>query len=82
MVEVFKTDVSNDEVAKQLVNQIHFNFNRYHANFDLDDCDRILRIKCDDDLVDAASIISILQKSGCNAEVLMDDFDPIISAIA
>ncbi len=44
MIEVFKTNITCPEKAKQLVKQIHQNFAAYKANFDLHDCDKILRV--------------------------------------
>jgi hypothetical protein len=43
-VEVFKTNVADPNQAKWLVDQIERNFTGCKVNFDLDDCDRILRI--------------------------------------
>ena len=43
-VEVFKTNVADPERAKWLVDQIERNFANCKVNFDLDDCDRILRV--------------------------------------
>lgn len=45
-VEVFKTNVSTRRYANLLLNQIHKTFTKYHANFDLDGRDKILRIQC------------------------------------
>ena len=80
MIEVFKTDVSNSEAAKQLLLQIHENFKTYKANFDLEDCDLILRVQCPEGLVCALSIIELLRKNGFYAEVLPDDFQPDLSS--
>jgi hypothetical protein len=44
MIEVFKTNINCADKATQLVEQIHENFASYRANFDLNDCDRILRV--------------------------------------
>ena len=46
MVEVFKTNVKDQGVADKLIDQIHRIFIGYMANFDLEDCDNILRVKC------------------------------------
>ncbi len=45
MVEVFKTDVTCYEKAKVLVAAIQNHFQNYSANFDLQDCDHIMRIE-------------------------------------
>ncbi|RZL48807.1 MAG: hypothetical protein EOP00_08315 [Pedobacter sp.] len=76
MVEVFKTDVCNCDDAIRLIEKIHLQFDCYQANFDLDDCDHILRIKCSKGQVQAHPIIALLQHNGFNAEVLNDDFKP------
>lgn len=78
MVEVFKTDVSNCEDASKLIAQIHFMFPDYKANFDLEDCDLILRVQTSNGAVESAPIISLLKHCGFYAEVLEDDFQPNI----
>jgi hypothetical protein len=72
MVEVFKTNVGTREEAITLVNNIHERFCSYNANFDLEDCDNILRIECENGHVEPNQIIAILQNSGYHAEVLPD----------
>lgn len=44
MIEVFKTDVRNERDVNLLIALIHKTFGEYRANFDLEDCDRILRV--------------------------------------
>ena len=45
MVEVFKTNVKDPHHAAMLIDCIHKSFDGYNANFDLEDCDKILRVK-------------------------------------
>jgi hypothetical protein len=71
MVEVFKTNINDPEQARALVELIQQVFEGYRVNFDLDDCDRILRIACTD-AVDSGLIINLLHDYGCYAEVLED----------
>jgi hypothetical protein len=75
-VEVFKTNVADPERAKWLVDQIERNFANCKVNFDLDDCDRILRVvfegKIQSDL-----LIDLLKNVGCKAEVLPDTIQTI-----
>lgn len=73
MVEVFKTNVKDNDYAGRLVDQIHRNFIGYKANFDLQDCDNILRIKSVTGVIDTNPLISFLGKFGCEAEVLEDE---------
>lgn len=44
-VEVFKTNVRSRLAAVQLVNRLQLLFPASRINFDLDDCDRILRLE-------------------------------------
>lgn len=78
MVEVFKTNVTDGHYAEILVTQIHRTYPDYNANFDLEDCDRILRIKCAAGSIDPHSVIDLLTSLGFRAEVLPDE--PAISA--
>jgi len=73
MVEVFKTNVIDIEDAKKIITQIHENFNRYQANFALDDCDKILRINCIDGFISAIEVIDIVNSHGFKASILPDD---------
>jgi hypothetical protein len=72
MIEVFKTNVTERKIANMLIERIHAIFRHYRANFDLDDCDNILRVKSNKDEVQHASLISLLEEFGYNAEVLPD----------
>jgi hypothetical protein len=69
-VEVFKTDVTCPDKAKVLIDHIQNAFYDYQVNFDLEDCDRILRIKCVGGVIQSDTLITFLQRLGCNAEVL------------
>jgi hypothetical protein len=70
MVEVFKTNVTNQDHANRLIDRIHRTYREYKANFDLDDCDRILRVLCTTSPVQASLLIDLLRDSGFRAEVL------------
>ena len=63
MVEVFKTNVMDRRQAQMLVDQIHQLFKNYHSNFDLEDCDKILRIECNTELVCAKENINLVKTS-------------------
>ena len=73
MVEVFKTNVEEQHHASMLIAQIHKTFTDYIANFDLEDCDRILRIKSSKGSVQCFPLIDLLHDFGFTAEVLSDD---------
>lgn len=76
MIEVFKTDICDEEHAIVLLDQIHKSFQGYQANFDLEDCDKILRVKCTTGTIQPYRIITLLKDFGCHAEVLPDDDEP------
>jgi hypothetical protein len=71
-VEVFKTNVNRRKYAKLLLTEIHKSFAGYRANFDLDDCDNILRVQCNHGTICAHTMILFLQRLGYRAEVLTD----------
>lgn len=76
-VEVFKTNVLHAEEAKRLVGRIQASFRGYHANFDLGDCDRILRISSADSM-NVPALIAFLKQCGFEAEVLPDDIPELL----
>jgi hypothetical protein len=73
MIEVFKTNVTKPCEAAMLVDRIHKTFVNYTANFDLEDCDKILRVKCTIGWIQADQLIDLLKDFGFEAEVLPDE---------
>ena len=45
MIEVFKTNVQHSEQTKLLLKILLQQFPQHKINFDLDDCDKILRVE-------------------------------------
>ena len=74
MIEVFKTDVDDSRFAEILVEHIQRTFQGYQANFDLQDRDKILRVKNVSGLVNSDRLIRMLNMFGFYAEVLPDDY--------
>jgi hypothetical protein len=70
MVEVFRTDVKDLRQAEMLLQQIHQTFDQFHANFDLDDCDNILRVESPSKEIPTSLLINILNAAGYKAEIL------------
>ena len=60
MVEVFKTNVRYATHATELVQQLAEHFPSFKINFDLTDCDKILRVEGDSIL--SCRIIELLQE--------------------
>ena len=73
MVEVFKTNVTNQKQADMLVDRIQKTFADYCVNFDLADCDRILRVKRSCGSIESYKLIGILKDFGFYAEILPDE---------
>jgi hypothetical protein len=68
MVEVFKTDVHCHEAAALLVKQLLDHLPPCSVNFDLDDCDKILRIE--GHFIPNPQVIAVLNAGGYSCEVL------------
>jgi len=68
-VEVFKTNVNEIETSEQLIQQVLNHYPHSRVNFDMEDCDRILRIEAD--MVVPEKIIEILTANGYLCEVLI-----------
>jgi hypothetical protein len=73
MSEVFKTNVVDRDQANWLIAQIQHHFDSYLASFDLEDCDRILVVRCATKEVQPSLIIDLLKSFECKAEVLPDE---------
>lgn len=76
MIEVFKTNITSREDAEKVIASIHNTFTGYKANFDLWDCDNILRIQTVGE-INISALLPFLAEQGCLAEVLPDEPLPI-----
>lgn len=76
MVEVFKTNVEDNIQATWIIHRIHKMFTDYTANFDLEDCDNILRVKCLHASIQSKCIIDLVHELGYHAEILHDKIVP------
>ena len=68
MVEVFKTNVQKKAQSKMLVCILSEAFPSFKINFDLSDCDKVLRVE--GDTMEAFRIIMLVKEYGFNCEVL------------
>ncbi len=73
MVEVFKTNVIHFEEAQKLLELIHCRFKTYSCNFDLEDCDCVLRVETKNSIIETKVIIKFLCDRGYEVEILNDD---------
>lgn len=72
MVEVYSTNVKEHFQANFAINQLQKLFPNYVITFDLEDCDRILRVECVSGLVKVNEVSAALEKMGFEAIPLKD----------
>lgn len=68
MVEIFKTNVEQKKQSKMLIKQLLCSFPECKINFDLNDCDKVLRIEGEN--IPFQQIIEILNLSGFQCQIL------------
>jgi len=68
MVEIFRTDVSKKTKERSILSTLQSEFPHLKINFDLDDCDRILRVEGKTISVD--KIISLMEQQEYLCELL------------
>lgn len=68
MIKVFKTDVKDQKKALEIKNSIYHNFGIRQVTFDLEDCDRVLRVEATQ--FTANEIINNLNNHGFSCEEL------------
>lgn len=68
MIEVFKTNVLEKRDSLRLIEKLATMLPEACIHFDLEDCDKILRIEAE--IISAAPIISLLNTHGFTCEIL------------
>ncbi len=68
MVEVFRTNVEDPFAADMIVAELLAFFPHYRINFDLEDCDKILRVAGAG--VHAPAVAQVVRRKGFVCEVL------------
>lgn len=72
IVKVFKTDVQDQLVARQIIRFLHQTLSHCRINFDLDDCDRILRIESQQGSVEEVEVQLLIARCGHFCEPLQE----------
>jgi hypothetical protein len=67
-IEVFKTNVCEMSLANKLVAILLRHFPGSRINFDLDDCDKVLRVEGRN--ISSEKVSHLLQQSNCVCEVM------------
>lgn len=70
VVEVFKTNVNDEQAAIEIISILKTSFPDLKINFDLEDCDKILRIKTHNGFSDIKKIIKLVEIAGFYIEPL------------
>ena len=68
MVEIFKTNVYDIMQAEQIIALLNQHFPAFMINFDLHDCDKILRVKGES--IPVNEIVDIVSANGVRCSVL------------
>ena len=68
MIEIFRTSVNSQEQAASVLRLLKGQWPEYSANFDLEDCDRKLRIESA--AIENGQVISLMYAHGYACEVL------------
>ncbi len=68
IVEVFKTNVLKEDEAKDLIAKLSSHFPQCRINFDLQDCDKILRVEGKQILPE--KIVEVINGNGYQCNVL------------
>ncbi|KAF2329865.1 hypothetical protein [Flavobacterium daemonense] len=69
MIEVFKTNVQEVDQSEMIVGKLLEHFPDSNINFDLEDCDKILRVHASS--ISKRKIIDLLHSYGFHCEVLL-----------
>jgi len=69
MTEIFKTNVQNKTQAKHILSSLNSLFAEARINFDLQDCDKILRVQGINE-ASIPAVISGLNTLGFHCEIL------------
>jgi len=72
MVEIFKTNVNSKKQAGKVLKALNSCLPAYFFNFDLDDCDRILRVKSSGPVIETITIIRVVKDHRVEISVFED----------
>jgi hypothetical protein len=72
MIEIFRTNVNTHREAETILTKMAAVFPGYVANFDLQDCDRVLRVDSNGAEFSPQTVIALVKKFGYWAEVMPD----------
>jgi len=72
IVQVFKTDVEDQVIARHIVRFLQQTFSHCRINFDLEDCDKVLRIESSQTSIEEREVQLLMAGYGHHCELLQD----------
>lgn len=72
MIEVFCTNITCKNQAALILQKLSETFSNCYFNFDLEDCDNILRVESKNRTVNVDSIVNMVRDSGYQISILED----------
>lgn len=72
MIEVFRTNIKTRKEALFILECLKEAFPECRVNFDLEDCENILRIESKQQELDTGAVISLVKNLGFRIEILPD----------
>ncbi len=69
-IAVYKTDVDTKEAAEPIISSIQHQIGGCEVSFDLEDCDKVLRVESMNGPVDKSTLKNIFKKFGYRIEPL------------
>lgn len=72
MVEIFKTNVNGKKAAGRVLKALHMHLPACTFNFDLEDCDRILRAQSENVALQVNEVIAIVKRHNVEISLFED----------
>lgn len=72
MVEIFKTDVQYPQQTIPVLQELQKHYPCYKLNFDLEDCDKILRVETEEPIINIQHVAKLVNQLGYRAEPFPD----------
>ncbi len=72
MIEVFCTNITCKNQAALILQKLSETFSNCYFNFDLEDCDNILRVESKKSNVNIEAVLNLVRDSGFQISVLKD----------
>lgn len=72
LVEIFKTNVEEPSAATLIVQHLQNRLPRCRINFDLQDCDKILRVEGEERDINLASVIGLVEAHNYRIEYIAE----------